>query len=384
MKLLLLTTGGTIAGNVARPQDEPAGVGDSVEDFKLLIDPTLAYIGLRMNPRVDITIESLEVADVDSSNITPEVWIELADHIYHSYDEYDAFVITHGTNTLGYTSAALSFALSNPGKPIVVTGSQVPSGVPGSDALLNLQNAIRVATWSDPLNGRTFNGVTVVFGSRILTGTRVKKDTEFAYDAFKSFGVSQLGSIAGRINIDESNLDKHLGYLSDKNYRRPAQKQAALNLENKFCMDIASLTEFPGMPTSLFMALVDHCNVKGFILRAFGAGDPSDRHADTFRQLAERQIPLIVTTQAPNGTSNFQVNEPGQEMRVTRRGIAAWDMSIESQTVKLAWLLAKKEDPASPVKYADIFDKMREDMHGEIGNAYELETAEFLARTQRR
>ncbi len=382
MKLLLLTTGGTIAGKVARPQDEPGGVGDSVEDFKLLIDPTLAYIGLRMNPRVDITIESLPVVDVDSSNITPEVWMKLADLIYANYDEYNAFVITHGTNTLGYTSAALSFALSNPGKPIVFTGSQVPSGLPGSDALVNLQNAIRVATWSDPLNGRTFNGVTVVFGSRIITGTRVKKDTEFAYDAFKSFGVSELGSIAGRININEANLEKHLGYLRHKNFRLPAQSKATLKLKNNFCMDIASFTEFPGMPTSLFMALVDHCNVKGFILRAFGAGDPSERHADTFRQLAERQIPLIVTTQAPNGTSNFQVNEPGQEMRVTRRGIAAWDMSIESQTVKLAWLLAQKEDPTSPIKYSDIFELMREDMHGEIGNAFELETAEYLESTQ--
>jgi L-asparaginase len=371
MKLLLLSTGGTIAGNVARDTGPDAEFTDKAEEFKYLIDPTLAYLGERLAPPRDISMDFYSVCDEDSSNVGPAEWVKLASLIYEKYDEYQAFVITHGTNTLGYTSAALSFALVNPGKPIVLTGSQVPSGRPGSDALINLQNAIRVATWSDT-TGMTFKGVTAVFGSNIITGTRVKKDTEFVYDAFKSFGVSKLGHIAGRISVDRHNLEKHLNYLQNGSLWRPALNQKALRLKNDFCTKIASLTEFPGMPTDIFHTLVNRNGIRGFILRAFGAGDPAKTHQEAFKMLNDREIPIVVTTQAPNGTSNFQVNEPGRWLRLNSNAIPAWDMSIEAQTAKLAWLLAQN------ITYLEIVESMRQDLHGEIGEAFELETAEWL------
>jgi L-asparaginase len=377
MKLLLLTTGGTIEGNVARDTGPIEEHTDTAEEFKYLIDPTLAYLGDHLSPPREITMDFHAVCDVDSSNVGPTIWMKLADIIHEKFDQYDAFVITHGTNTLGYTSAALSFALVNPGKPIVLTGSQVPSGRPGSDALINLQNAIRVATWSDPITGMTFKGVTTVFGSNIITGTRVKKDTEFVYDAFKSFGVSKLGHIAGRISVDRHNLEKHLNYLQNGSIWRPALNQQALRMKNNFCMEIASLTEFPGMPTDIFHTLVTRNNMKGFILRAFGAGDPADAHQEAFKMLHDREIPIVVTTQAPNGTSTFQVNEPGRWLRLNSSAIPAWDMSIEAQTAKLSWLLAQK------ITYPEIVELMRQDLHGEIGEAFELETAEWLGERRR-
>ena len=134
---------------------------------------------------------------MDSSDITPKHWIDLVNLIEVNYDEYDSFIVTHGTNTLGYTCAALSFAFANLNKPVILTGSQVPSGMPGSDALTNLNNAIRVAVW--PYH--PVKGIVAVFGSHIITGTRVKKSTEFDYDAFQSFTSASIGRIGRIINI---------------------------------------------------------------------------------------------------------------------------------------------------------------------------------------
>lgn len=221
-------------------------------------------------------------------------------------------------------------------------------------------------------------GVTAVFGSNIIMGTRVKKDSELVYDAFKSFGVSTLGHVASRINVNKPNLAKHVGYLTYSSLWEPALDRSELRIKNDFCQDIASLTEFPGMPTSLFLGLVDKCRIKGFILRAFGAGDPASRHLETFKALQAREIPIVVTTQAPNGTSNFQVNEPGRALRIQNLAIPAWDMSIEAQTAKLAWLLAQREAEEDAISYDQLMQLMRQDIHGEIGEAFELETTDWI------
>ncbi|KPA19469.1 asparaginase, partial [Candidatus Magnetomorum sp. HK-1] len=105
-------------------------------------------------------------------------------------------------------------------------------------------------------------------------------------------------------------------------------------------------------------------------LRAFGAGDVSTNLHPAFEYLKDNEIPIIVTTQAPNGNSNFQVNEPGQKLREKELAIPAYDMSIESQTTKLAWLLAQKRD--DNLTYADINREMIHDIRGEINVLKEL------------
>src|ERR1022692_1353223 len=141
-KILMITTGGTIAGHVAVDKLDNYSVRTGRE-ISLLVAPTVNY--LNSKNRIDIEIDTLALCDVDSSNILPQQWAELAKLIKTKYDEYESFLIIHGTNTLGYTCAALSFALANPNKPIILTGSQVSAGLPGSDALTNIENSIRVA-----------------------------------------------------------------------------------------------------------------------------------------------------------------------------------------------------------------------------------------------
>ena len=173
-RILIITTGGTIAGEVATDRRELNRITTGGE-FLSVLDDTFNHLAVQND--IDIQPDTVELCRLDSSDIQPEHWVALANMIHDRYDDFDSFVVTHGTNTLGYTCAALSFALANPAKPIVLTGSQVPSGVPGSDALTNLQNAIRVAVWQREAG--PLKGVMAVFGSHIITGTRVKKDTEF-------------------------------------------------------------------------------------------------------------------------------------------------------------------------------------------------------------
>lgn len=132
-RLLLVTTGGTISGHFASGGQERDGVLKS-SDLLTLIAPSVSAIGRRYDLKIDSSVCAL--CDVDSSNITPEHWTSIARLIAARYDQYDSFVVTHGTNTLGYTCAALSFALANPAKPVVVTGSQITAGLPGSDGLI--------------------------------------------------------------------------------------------------------------------------------------------------------------------------------------------------------------------------------------------------------
>ena len=375
-RLLLITTGGTIAGNVAT---EDAGDVVDVEEkikqdasgFQRMIAPTRSYLEQELGKGIEIDAYADEngdpLCDIDSSDIEPQVWKKVADVIHEKFDEYDSFIITHGTNTLGYTCAALSFSVVNSGKPIILTGSQVPAGLPGTDALTNLENALRVAVWER--SDEAIQGVMAVFGSFIITGTRVKKDTEFDYDAFKSFGVGAIGRIGRIININDTNLAKHRSYL--KSGRFPtAVRQRDLIVQNDFDMNIASLTEFPGMSEKFFATLVEHNNVRGFILRAFGAGDPSTTLRPAFEYLKSKGIPIVVTTQAPNGNSNFQVNEPGKWLRDNKRAIPAFDMSIEAQTTKLGWLLAKRAK--GEMTYQAVCEEMVNALRGEINVLWEI------------
>jgi L-asparaginase len=362
-RLIILTTGGTIAGRVSseRMDNPDQDAYDPRRDFVDGLESTFMQIQRDWNVRVEIQdIKSL--FDIDSTNVLPTHWIQIIDQIYANYDACDGFIVLHGTNTMGYTAAALSFALGNLGKPVIVTGSQIPFGWSGSDAKLNIENSVRVA--ARPYDGG-IRGVVCVFGSHIIVGTRAKKDTEFDYDAFKSFNTASLGRIGREININDANLQRHHAYLS---ITRPEAKAAAdLQVERRFNPNLLSFTEFPGMQPEIFMTLLETLieksperPLRGVVFRAFGAGDVSTNLHSCFEYLKDKRIPVVVTTQAPNGNSTFDVNEPGIELKRRDLAIAAFDMSIESITTKLMWLLGQ-ETP-----YPEIKARMHEDLHGEI------------------
>jgi len=143
-KVLIISTGGTIGGEIASNVKE-CQPEDQARRFPEILKDIIDYISCAFS--INIIINHFELCELDSSNIDSKIWTELSNKIKTEYDNFDSFIITHGTNTLGYTSSALSFALANLRKPVILTGSQVPSGLPGSDAIINLENALRIAVY---------------------------------------------------------------------------------------------------------------------------------------------------------------------------------------------------------------------------------------------
>ncbi len=349
-KILHISTGGTIA-----QQKNEDGIAVPSEHTEKI---TNSFAHLIEKHQIDAEISSIILINKDSSNISPSDWINIIETITQTYDAYDAFIITHGTNTLGYTAAALSFALGNLGKKVILTGSQVSAGYLGSDADINMANSIQMAMYDT----HRISGVIAVFGSNIITGTRVKKTTEFDYDAFKTFGnTSSVGRIGRDIRIDTQALTEHMKWLAPY-----ATDRQGLDIKNTFETQIISLTEFPGISSELLIHLAD-LGVKGIIYRASGAGDPNigNEHAnfknlrDGFFYLQQKKIPIVVTTYAADGIASMNINEPGK-LAKDLGAIPAWDMSLEAMTVKLQWLLGQGK------QYEEIQSLMIQSFRGEI------------------
>lgn len=357
-RVRIIFTGGTVAGNVAK-SDVSEGVKSDGSTFLSILENSTEIV--KHNWNIEIETSLSELINVDSSSMNPENWTQIIAEIESTYDDTDAYIVLHGTNTMGFTAAALSFGLENINKPVIITGAQVPLGYLGSDSTTNLVNALRMAVWGY----HEIKGVMAVFGSKIISGTRVKKGTDFDYDPFSSFQTGSLGQIGRFMKIDENAMRKHVSYLSK--YKPLAIQARVLSINKEFDLkNIVSLTEFPGMTPDIITSLVENNGAKAFILRSFGAGDPNARLFPAFEYLKEKQIPIIVTTQAPSGIANFQVNETGQYLKENDLAIPAYDMSIEAMTVKLGWLIAQG------ASYETIKIKMVEDLHGEINIGAEL------------
>ena len=163
----------------------------------------------KLEPRiVEIAeIDVRNIMNIDSSNAVPENWQQIAQAISEEYDKYDGFLITHGTNTMAYTASALSFALQNLGKPVVLTGAQVPAEVISTDGRNNLVNALRVCTLD-------ISGVFVVFGSKIIMGVRSKKISESDLDAFATFNATDFGRIGIGIELKGQIKPRQPGVLN--------------------------------------------------------------------------------------------------------------------------------------------------------------------------
>src|SRR3989338_6410021 len=181
----------------------------------------------KLEPRiVEIAeINVRNVMNIDSSNAVPENWQQIGQAIAEEYDKYDGFLITHGTNTMAYTASALSFSLQNIGKPVVLTGAQVPAEIISTDGRNNLVNALRVCTLDA-------SGVFVVFVSKIIMGVRSKKISESDLDAFATFNAGDFGRISLGIELKGEVKPRHPGKL---------------NLVNEFDRNVVCLTMIPGI-----------------------------------------------------------------------------------------------------------------------------------------
>jgi L-asparaginase len=315
--ILLIYTGGTI-GMMADQQH--AGVLKNVDFARIEREiPGLRNLGCRLEVR---TFDPV----IDSSNITPENWAELALMIRDAYDSYDGFVILHGTDTMAYTASALSFMLENLAKPVILTGSQIPIGVLRTDGKENLITAVEIAAArrdTVPLVPE----VCVYFESALLRGNRTTKYSVEQLHAFESPNCPPLASAGIDITYNHSVI------------RPPARKQ--LEIHTGLNRHIALITLHPGMDTSVLTAVLAAEKLKGVVLRTYGAGNaPMD---ETFRQLiaeaVSRGIIFLNITQCSRGSVNMRLYETGTFLD-SLGVVSGHDMTTEAAVAKMMHLLA--------------------------------------------
>lgn len=334
--VLLIYTGGTIG----MMQDARTGELKPF-DFKSLTEqiPELT--------KFDIELSSISFKDpIDSSNMHPEVWIELARIIQKNYSKHDGFVVLHGSDTMSFTASALSFMLENLNKPVVLTGSQLPIGIIRTDGKENLITAIEIAGSKE--KGKSIvTEVCVYFEYKLYRGNRTFKYNSAHFDAFKSPNYPALAEAGVTISYNKQALLK------------PAVK--TLKIHTALDNDIAVLKLFPGISKKITSAILNTKGIKAIILETFGAGNATT-HAwfvEELEKAIKRGIIILNITQCSEGRVIQGMYETSSQLK--KLGvIGGSDLTFESAVTKLMFLLGQKLSPVQTKKL------LQSDLRGEL------------------
>ena len=297
-KILLIATGGTIASRETAHGLRPALSG---EDMRTAIGAA------------DAAIEVIDLLSLDSTNIAPSHWQMIARRVADVRTDYDGFIITHGTDTMAYTAAALYYMLENIDRPVVLTGSQRPLGRDGSDAEQNLRLAYEAAC-------SNFAGVCVAFGGRLIHGNAAKKMYSLADDAFRSIG---------RAEVDLS---------------APSAPSAPLRLHDALDERVAVIRLYPGMKPITIDAHIAS-GYRGIILEGYGCGSvPGDDAEESFLPSLDRArtraCTVVLTTQCIYDGADLSHYEVG--VRAAQLGaLAGGSLPIEALYARLMQRLAE-------------------------------------------
>lgn len=318
-RLLIIYTGGTIG--MQQTADGLAPAADLAAEIRHMPELGQAF---QTHPPI---LETLSYDPLlDSSDMTPGRWVQIARDILRHYQKYDGFVVLHGTDTLAYTASALSYFIERSDKPVVITGAQLPFAYPRSDARNNLISALEVAA-NMP---EAMTQVCVVFGSRILRGNRATKVSAKAYDAFDSPRYPHLGAIG----IDVEYNRRRRFPVAFGNFA----KQGQLPPDDA----VALVRLFPGFSASTLRAICGNSNLRGIVLEAYGAGNgPSQNQdfQDTIGDAVQRGIVVVVVSQPLDGIVRMSSYAAGSAL--ARAGaISGRDMTTEAALTKLYYLIA--------------------------------------------
>ncbi|RIV23202.1 asparaginase [Alicyclobacillaceae bacterium I2511] len=310
-RLLLIATGGTIA-SVQSHHGLTPGIG------ALELETYLGQLSHQCST------DSMNLFHIDSTNMQPEYWVKIAETVAAQYDRYDGFIITHGTDTLAYTAAALSYMLADIDKPVIVTGSQVPFTYQKSDAQRNLLDAARMAC--EPMGG-----VYVVFDGHVIAGTRAVKIRTKSFDAFESINYPDIAT------VDNS---------GDIHYHIPIpQSHRPLSLDTSLCPDVFLLKLHPGTKPELFSALMPL--YKGIVIESFGNGGIPFLERNLLPPIeacVKAGIAVVVTTQCLQEGEDLSLYEVGRRVAENDRVILSKDMNTEAIVPKLMWALGQTSD----------------------------------------
>lgn len=308
-KILMIGTGGTISsrneGNGLLPGIQVEEIVKYCPSIKELCD-----------------VDCIQPIFLDSTNIRPGHWIKIADAVQKNYDNYDGFVIAHGTDTMAYTASGLSYLLQNCRKPIVLTGSQIPISEPGSDAIRNLTDAFICAC-----DDNCHNVMLVFFGS-VIAGTRARKNYSRSYAAFGSINFPEIAkTVNGNlIHFVSENIE---GNPSFYDYLNP---------------NVGVLKFVPGLRTEILRDLIEQYD--GLVIESFGVGglpEYSDYYG-LISEASEQGKLIVMTTQVANEGSDLSVYKVGAKVKNNLKVLEAYDMTTESAFAKLMWILGVTTD----------------------------------------
>ena len=311
-RILLIATGGTIAS-----LDNGAGLTPELrsEEMTALV-PELTDI---------CSCDALQLMNLDSTNISPKQWVEMAACVQEHYHAYDGFVITHGTDTMAYTAAALSYLIQNNPKPVVITGAQKSISLRDTDARENLLDAFLYASDDGAC------GVHVVFDHMVILGTRARKMRTKSYHAFDSVDYPPTAIIRNH---------KLVYYIRES-------VPGAVRFYDAMASGVFVLKLVPGTSAAVFDALRAHCSA--LVIESFGVGGlPQYEDSDFYnavRMWIESGRMLVMTTQVPFEGSDMEVYQVGQRAKKELGLIEAYGMTTEAVAAKLMWILALTEDP---------------------------------------
>src|SRR3989344_1689921 len=226
----------------------------------------------------EVALQFFTLSNLGSSEVTHEHWVEIAGTIERSYDDVAGIVVIHGTNTAGYTAAALSFALQNLSKPIVLTGALMPINDPASDGRLNLIEAVRAAQMD-------IAEVCIVAGPHILRGSRAVKVEQSMFHTFESPRFPILGPFGSQIEL---------------NPLRMVRRKRTLSSHIGFDPNVLSLTLHPGIPLKQLHALLA-AEPHGIVLRSYGQGMVPESLYPWLRDVTKKNIPVVLTSQMHRG-----------------------------------------------------------------------------------
>ena len=310
-KILMLGTGGTIASEMS-----PDGLTPELGPQQLL----------RYVPAVSALceVDCLSLFSIDSTNITPAHWVRIVRTLRERYDDFDGFVISHGTDTMAYTAAALSYLAQGARKPIVLTGAQKPINYDSTDSKLNLIDAFTCAC------SERIHGVCIVFSGRVILGTRARKTCSKSFAAFSSINYPELAQLHDHRMMSYIEPD----YLPAPRFFETLDEKVGL------------VKMIPGTDPELLDFLLQRKDA--LVVECFGVGGlPSyddDRLFETVRRHTDAGRFLVMTTQVQNEGSDLSVYEVGHRLKSNRRVLEAYDMTSEAALAKIMWILGQTRD----------------------------------------
>jgi L-asparaginase len=276
-------------------------------------------------------LDTVSFKPIDSSEVTPGLWIQLARTVADNYEKYNGFVILHGTDTMAYSASALSFMLQNLGKPVIFTGSQLPIGMLRTDGKENLISAIETAA-SQKDGKPTAPEVCIFFQNKLLRGNRTTKFSAEHFNAFNSFNYPPLAEAGIYLKFNHQAIMPY-----------PANDKLAVH--TRIDTNTAILKIFPGMPQSLFSNILKIPDLRSLIIETFGSGNAPTYpwFIDNIRKITDSGVVVLNITQCLRGEVDSEKYTTGRHLK--KAGVMSGkDITFEAALAKLFYLQGKYSD----------------------------------------